>query len=652
MSGSEKKKGKIISRLRFPSFPLLAKEMIELSNQSRTYSIRIFYAIIIYCVSIYLFLQVLEPSVWITGYGILGTGENLFRTVYLLQILGICIFVPALTCNIITSEKESGNFPLLLITNLGPGKIVLEKLLSRVIQFGTVLLLALPLMAYSYVLGGVPVSSIWSSSILLFLCVLQLASFSIMCSCCCRSNMAAFVMTYFLGVIIQFFIPFMIFTIFYPHRFGGAGSTAVAVTYFLSSFFSAPLICLLHAEETRAGVGVGMGVSSGVFAATYVGIVTSIIFYLLMAKRFLISRAFVAGGSMTLQVFKIIDVKMKQLNENKITRGIVLIGDGSKMPETDPVKWRETTKTALGATRYLVRLLVAIELPLCLFITFSFAVAVYARTLTPMLHFFYYLFWGLSVVLIIAKASNLIAGEQANQTLDVLLSTPMRTEDILRQKFVGIKRLFWVLSMPIITVIVVEWFYSIRFIEYFRFSKNRPAVVDWERVVYEVMTMIIPVLALIIFFHIVMYLTVWISMQLKKTLRTMLLTILIIGLCAVTPFIVPKIFPDRYSYNLVNNTSLINRYVDYGDIADMVWFMGPMEILRSDNFLYEEGLKKFIPYKFVILLLFYIPIAILLKKLCYRKILRSLGRPEGDYAGHSGKKKEVSEPSKLSMESA
>ena len=206
--------------------------------------------------------------------------------------------------------------------------------------------------------------------------------------------------------------------------------------------------------------------------------------------------------------------------------------------------------------------------------------------------------------------------------------------------------------MPIITVIIVEWFYSIRFIEYFRFSKNRPAVVDWERVVYEVMTMIIPVLALIIFFHIVMYLTVWISMQLKKTLRTMLLTILIIGLCAVTPFIVPKIFPDRYSYNLVNNTSLINRNVDYGDIADMIWFMGPMEILRSDNYLYEEGLKKFIPYKFVILLLFYIPIAILLKKLCYRKILRSLGRPEGEYPGHSGKKKEVSEPSKLSMESA
>ncbi len=634
MSLSDKINIKSLKSVRLPSFPLLVKELIELSNKSRTYSVRIFYAAAMYGISVYIYLQTLSVEDLTNGFGLIGTGGNLFMSIYVLQLIGICLFVPAITCNVITAEKESGNFPLLMVTRMGPGKIILEKLFSRIIHFGTVLLLALPLMAFAYVLGGVRMQMIWESSILLFLCMLQLASFSIMCSSFCRTNMAAFIMTYFLGVMIMVFIPFITILVLESFRFFGPASIGNWI-YVWFSFVSAPIGCAVYTE------GLVTGMASFSFTACAFGMLFSSVVYLLLARRFLVTRAFLPTGSATLRLFKGVDSYMKRVNENKLTRGIVLIDDGDTLPEENPVSWRETSKTALGATRYLIRLLVAIELPLCIYLAFYFGLSINQYAHLPMMYFLYFLFWGLAVILIIAKAANLLAGEQANQTLDVLLTTPIPTQDILRQKFKGIKRLFWVLAIPILTIAFVQSYYAMEIYDLFRYATKRPSSF-YQTVFYELLNIFVLVSAIPIYFHIVMYLTLWISLQLKKNLRTIILTILVIAIWILGPYLLLRTYTTYYS---VYSFSWVRTYLAIGLSA-----LNPIDLLTDTSVGYEPKFKYIYLIKMLVSVVGYFIVMLFLKKICYRRILKELKRPEGTDIVKPDHKEDFQEKSTLSVE--
>ena len=66
------------------------------------------------------------------------------------------------------------------------------------------------------------------------------------------------------------------------------------------------------------------------------------------------------------------------------------------------------------------------------------------------------LLWIVVALIIAVKATTLVAGERAHETLDVLLTTPMKSSDIVRQKFRGVTRLMWVLSIPLVTCILLK----------------------------------------------------------------------------------------------------------------------------------------------------------------------------------------------------
>src|SRR5262249_152327 len=112
--------------------PLLSKELIEQAARKRTYVIRVLYAALLFLSAFVLFFDILSVGA-ASPLGVLGRGREMFEVLVRLQFGGVYLFMPAITCGVVTLEKERASLPLLFLTRLGAWTIVLEKLLSRVV---------------------------------------------------------------------------------------------------------------------------------------------------------------------------------------------------------------------------------------------------------------------------------------------------------------------------------------------------------------------------------------------------------------------------------------------------------------------------------------------------------------------------------------
>ena len=87
------------------SLPLLTKELTEIAARRRTYITRVVYALLLFG----FFVGINESSLRQASSNPLyamGTGQNMFAVLIVLQIVGICLFLPAFTAGLITQEKE------------------------------------------------------------------------------------------------------------------------------------------------------------------------------------------------------------------------------------------------------------------------------------------------------------------------------------------------------------------------------------------------------------------------------------------------------------------------------------------------------------------------------------------------------------------
>jgi len=153
-----------------------------------------------------------------------------------------------------------------------------------------------------------------------------------------------------------------------------------------------------------------------------------------------------------LNVFRVLDHIFLRLNNNFLTRGFVFCRGRASLPGDEPVAWRETAKRSLGKARYLLRVLIAVEIPVAAFCITVILASESAYPLGPLL----LLVWIIAVLIVSAQSSSLIAGERTHQTLDVLCATPLLGSDIVRQKFRSVQRLMIVLLIPFSTIFFFE----------------------------------------------------------------------------------------------------------------------------------------------------------------------------------------------------
>lgn len=448
--------------------PLLTRELTEQAARKRTYVLRVLYALVLYGITFVILWEELRR--WSgQSFAFMGRGRELFDTLATLQFFGLYLFLPAMTCGVLTSEKERDTLSLLMLTRLGGWSILIGKLFSRLIPMGSFILLSLPLVAVAYSLGGVEEGAILNLAWTLLMTALQIGSLAVACSAWFRTTAGAFLGTYLIGVALiggpAFFTQggqvdstgILDAIQAFCQGIGMGGRTDFAtdeVTYLLFGLWA----CSHPNSQGQEFWNIVLRtVPMGMFA------VGCLVFARVMIWR----RAFVQPSNWLLKVFRSLDSFFHRMNQNRVTRGIILIHENVALPLYEPIRWRETKKRSLGTTRYLIRLLLLLEVPVLIGIliplgTFSdeFHVSVHGSA---------WFLWIIAALVIVIQSTGLIGAERSRQTLDVLLTTPLDSEQIVREKFAGIWRMIRMLWIPFATVYVFQ-FWWISYVEHESFA--------------------------------------------------------------------------------------------------------------------------------------------------------------------------------------
>ena len=441
--------------------PLLTKELIEQSTRKRTYVVRFLFAIALYGITLSLFQN--QIGSWnASGYHILGKGRILFQSLAWLEFGAIYLFLPAMTCSVLTAEKERDTLALLLVTKLGPWTIIVEKLFSRLIPMATFGLLSMPLLAIAYSIGGVESDDIAKLIWLLTITAFQVGTFAVLCSAWFRTTGSAFLAAYLLGALaimasglfFEFGCHFWIRTFF-------ADKLSNAMNEWLFQFNCPHVALLAFGPSILNGAEITSGLNIGISATGRQSILDCVLMAapmfgmslvnLALARFVLWRRAFVRPKSFMLQFFQTLDRLFQRVNNNRITRGVEFFRGSAFLPTEEPISWRETSKRPLGTVRYLIRILLILEVPL-LFLIVGICGAPGRGDAFLYFRIFETCLWCTATLVLVIQSTGLIANERSRQTLDVLLTTPLSGNEIVRQKFAGVHRMIGILWVPFTTL--------------------------------------------------------------------------------------------------------------------------------------------------------------------------------------------------------
>lgn len=450
--------------------PLLTIELKQMAAAKRTYVVRFAYAATLFGVAGWLFFYTAASDT-----KVFGRGLELFLNLMWIQFFGLCLIVPATTCGVIAEEKGRNTLGVLLLSPLGGFRIVSQKLLSRLVPMFSFVLLSLPLLAVAYSYGGVTNAQLFMGIVLLLLSCAQIGAISILMSVLCRTTVTALMSTY---------------------------------AVFLLTLFSCVLFWPIHfvssEELTGAPIAMSVLISGGCILA---------------ASFSLVSRAFQNTHNYLLQFQREVDRFVA--DANRLVGDIELFKEPDNKPQFNPVRWRETDRRALGRTRYLLRILFAVELPLI------FIASMVTGPAFPAVHSVMRgLLWLGSLILLSAYGASLIAGERSRGTLDVLLTTPLTGRSILIEKSSGLRRLFIVLAVPLITLPVIEYV-------------RAPVSPDGLNVLVQ--NFIWSVVSVIVWLQVVSWFALWASTRVKTQTSASFLVMSTVGGILLVPLLVMTI---------------------------------------------------------------------------------------------------------------
>lgn len=610
-------------RFRTPGLPLLVKELAEQSSRKRTYVIRTLYALLLFGFAMLIFWGSVYREIN-SPFDVLGRGREMFMAVLALQFGGVYLFMPAITCGVITSEKERNTIGLLLLTKLGPTTILLEKLLGRLVAMGTFLLLSLPLMGFSYALGGITQAELWIGIWALGITVLQVGALALACSAFFRTTVQAFIATYIFGFL-MYFGPMMLGEMSYTVRetyevwagmYNGIANmfAQLAFTGRLSLFYAPPggptdfePLNLQQYDFPGLFLAPVMLVDRWDMSAWQViprslPTLASTVAFFVLARVFIVRRAFAPSRNMLLKVFHRMDGVFQRLNQNRVTKGIILINEFSTLPGGDPVAWRETRKKSLGTFRYLIRILVLTETPvlvICLLMAGSSDTSGMEAVSAVL-----FICWIMSALLVCVKAATLISGERSHETLDVLLSTPIRSDELVRQKFRGVRRLMFVLAIPLLTIVAFQTYMRLGLSSVFSDEEDSP-----------LLYFLAAGLAVAVYLPLVAWVSFAIGLRVKSQARAIFGSLaVIVGWCAVP---------------LILGVSIMELFRLHGDsVFHYLLLTSPAAIIpfaefsALDEFNNTPWLAVFFNYSF------YIPILLFVRWQSLAFAARHLGRAE------------------------
>ena len=135
--------------------PIIAREVLTAPRPLRFYAARASYAGLLF-ILMWTAWQSLIGWQEVRDLGIVARfGAILFKFFALVQLTQMLFFAPLAAAGAVAHEKDRRTFVLLLMTDLGDLEIVLGKLLASLLQIGTLLATAAPVLFLCLLLGGV-----------------------------------------------------------------------------------------------------------------------------------------------------------------------------------------------------------------------------------------------------------------------------------------------------------------------------------------------------------------------------------------------------------------------------------------------------------------------------------------------------------------
>lgn len=191
----------------------IVKKDVRVQSRSMKICFGVFaYELILALVFFFAMFLIQEESVYSDG-NIYSSLVGLYPTLALTQFIVLGMIVPVRTASSISGERERQTFDIMMTTGMTPFSVVTGKVMTAIVQSMLFIAASLPIMALSFVVGGMP----WSYLFWFFAAALLISFFSasigILCSSLCKKSVTAVIMSY--GFYLLFFIGTVLPAIFY-----------------------------------------------------------------------------------------------------------------------------------------------------------------------------------------------------------------------------------------------------------------------------------------------------------------------------------------------------------------------------------------------------------------------------------------------------
>ena len=146
-----------------------------------------------------------------SGVGSRDAGKAVFASVLTIQVFLVMFVGPAFTAGAISGEKERQTYDLLRTTLLTPKAFVSGKLLSALSYVLLLILASIPLQSIAFLLGGLSLSELIISQLIILMAAVTFAMYGLFCSSIMRTTLAASVMTFAGALFLTLGIPLLAF---------------------------------------------------------------------------------------------------------------------------------------------------------------------------------------------------------------------------------------------------------------------------------------------------------------------------------------------------------------------------------------------------------------------------------------------------------
>jgi ABC-type transport system involved in multi-copper enzyme maturation permease subunit len=445
-------------RLRI-EFPLLKRQALQLAQRRRLWLVRALLSVtqLIFVVPIY------AAAISSDVFSALGSGGNLMSVLLTCNLVLIYLLQPLSACAAISSERERQTLPLLLISRISPARLVWEKFLWSLQLVFAAILVSLPAMAFAYTLGGLSGAQLVTGVVVMFVAALQVNSAGIFWSSLCGSSLQAFWGT-LLTLLLLLLGPVVLFVAeIWPFRedlFGQLPMAALFCNFWqmldsgveLADLFSADvLLSFLLNLSPPLFVSILLLVLSGLVVSRYRWEAPLTLFRnWLRELRF---RRSVSPESTPAKFAGAVEDTGGQPREVRDP------GKKFALFPDQPLAARECSAsvTALPITHLVLS--VILVLLLWLMVNSQLAAPVFGASLVLQICVFL-----LGVLQVQSLASRAIGSERDRETLPVLLTVPMTSAEIIRQKLAAASRFRNLLMLPLGVLLVISLFWGTTFL--------------------------------------------------------------------------------------------------------------------------------------------------------------------------------------------